>query len=247
VNWFKNPNKEILDRCNFHLAAREIARFLELTNAEAKAKGGYYSYKKEFVAGWEKFAANPCYETAEQFLKNAPEYESLILNYFTGCCPAGEFYRRGIHPSAAEFRLGDYRLDMQLNDINGLKELTSQEYAVFGRDSLQETIYHANPTEFLGRTWEIMVGTIEGKIYQLGASLSFSANKAEKEMSELIRNIYERFEMFLGTPTEETRGNIVWDTETGKVIFQYAVLKETETFAANIFVGDRGNQRYGNS
>ena len=100
--------------------------------------------------------------------------------------------------------------------------------SVFGRDSLQETIYHADPTEFLGRAWEIMVGTIEGKIYQLGASLSFSANKAEKEMSELIRNIYERFEMFLGTPTEETRGNIIWDTETGKVIFQYAVLKETK-------------------
>ena len=49
---------------------------------------------------------------------------------------------------AAEFILGDYRLDMRLQDIKGLRELTKQEYAIFGRDSLQEVVYHANPTEF---------------------------------------------------------------------------------------------------
>jgi hypothetical protein len=92
-----------------------------------------------------------------------------------------------------------------------------------------------------------MVGTIEGKIYQLGASLAFSANNAQKEMTELIRDVYERCEIFLGTPTEEPRGFIIWDTDTGKVIFQYAVLKETDTFAANLFVGDRGDKRYVNS
>jgi hypothetical protein len=91
------------------------------------------------------------------------------------------------------------------------------------------------------------VGTIEGKIYQLGASLAFSANNAEKEMTEFIRGVYEHCEGLLGTPTEETQGNIIWDTKTGKVIFQCAVLKETNTFAANLFIGDRGDQRYGNS
>jgi hypothetical protein len=248
MNWFKKTkHKEVLERCNFNLAAREIAKFLHLSNQMAKAEGGYYCYKKEFIDGWGKFAPNPCCETAKQFLADAPEYESVILDFFSGSCPGGKFYLAGINSSAAEFRVGDYRLDMRLQDITDLKEFTSQEYAVFGRESLQETIYHANATEFLGRTWEIMIGTMEGKIYQIGASLAFSAVGVEKEMSELIRNVYERCEMFLGTPTEEIRGNVIWDTKTGKVIFQYAVIQKTNTFAANFFVGDRGDQRYGNS
>jgi hypothetical protein len=49
------------------------------------------------------------------------------------------------------------------------------------------------------------------------------------------------------TPTEESRGLMVWDTETGKVVFQYAVIQETEMFAANIFIGDRVNRHSGNS
>lgn len=245
--WFtKSNHKEILERCNFRLAAREIARFLEISNKMAKSQGGHYLYKQEFINGWEKFAANPCYETASQFLEGAPEYQSVVLGYFAGCCPGGKFYRRGFC-SATEFPLGDYRLDMRLRDIKELRELTKQEYALFGRESLQEVIYQAGPTEFLGRTWDMKVGTIEGKIYQLGASLAFSANNAEKEMTEFIRGVYEHCEGLLGTPTEERQGNIIWDTETGKVIFQYAVLKDTNTFAANLFVGDRGDQRYGNS
>lgn len=244
-NFFK---KECLPPpgCNFRLAAREISRFLEISDKEAKAKGGEYIYKTEFASGWKNFAANPCYETAKQFLREAPEYASVILMYFEGCCPGGRFYRRGTR-TAAQFVLGDYRLDLRLQDVHGLKELTKQEYAVFGRESQQEVIYHANATEFLGSTWEMKVGTIEGKIYQIGASLAFDAGNAEKKMSEVVRRVYEHCEVLLGVPTDETQGFIIWDTETGKVVFQYAIVQETNTFVANLFVGDVGNQRYGSS
>lgn len=244
-NFFKRET-EPPPGCNFHLAARELARFFEISNKTAENQGGEYIYKTEFVNGWNKFAANPCDETAKQFLNEAPEYEPVILVFFEGSCPGGKFYRKGFL-TAAEFILGDYRLDMRLQDIHGLKELTKQEYTIFGRDSEQEVIYHANPTEFLGRDWKMMVGTIEGKIYQLGASLAFDANAAEKEMSKFVRTVFEHCELGLGTPTEETRGFVIWDTDTGKVTFQYAVISETNTFAANIFIGDRGDQRYGNS
>ena len=157
----------------------------------AKAQGGQYIYREEFIGGWKTFAADPSYETAERFLKAAPDYESFILKFFSGCCPGGEFCKSGIRPSASEFRLGDYRLDMRLQDIRGLKEITKPEYNFFGKESEQEVVFHANPTEFLGRTWEMMIGTIEGKLYQLGASLSFDAQNAEKEMSGLIRCVYE--------------------------------------------------------
>jgi hypothetical protein len=136
---------------------------------------------------------------------------------------------------------------MRLQDVNGLKELTKNEYALFGRESLQEVIYHADPTEFLGHTWEMKIGAIEGKIYQLAASHTFDANNAEKEMAKFIRGVYEHCEGLLGTPTEETQGWYIWDTATGKVIFQFAVIQETNVFAANLLVGDRCDQRYRNS
>jgi hypothetical protein len=243
VNDLPSNWKETLDRCNFRLAAREIANFFQISDRMAKTERGEFLYKKEFISSWGKFAANPCHETAIQFLEDAPGYESFVLHYFTGCCPGGQFYRRGTR-TAAEFPLGDYRLDMRLEDINGLKELTLQEYAVFGRDSLQEVVYHVSPTEFVGHSWNMMVGTIEGKIYQLGASLAFSA---EKETTKLIKNVYECCELYLGTPTEEEQGSYIWDTDAGKVIFLFAVIQETNTFTANIYVGDRGDQRYGNS
>ena len=83
-NW-----KETLNRCNFYLARREIGEYFQMTNREAHAKGGEYVYKKEFVDGWEKFADNPSYETAKQFLEQAPEYAPMVFNYFAGCYPGG--------------------------------------------------------------------------------------------------------------------------------------------------------------
>jgi hypothetical protein len=244
-NFFKR-NSEPPPSCNFHLAAREMAKFLQISDKMAKAQGGEYLYKKKFMDGWNKLAANPGYETAKLFLDGSPEYRPLIHDFFAGCCPGGKFYRQGTR-TAAEFILGDYRLDMRREDINGLKELPKQEYAAFGRASEQKVIYHANPTNFVGYEWNMMIGTIEGKIFQLGASLAFDANGAEKEMSKLVQSVYECCETFVGTPTEETRGLMIWDTNTGMVIFKYAVFKETNWFVANLIVNDGGDKRYGNS
>jgi hypothetical protein len=104
MSFTKSSREEILGRCNFRLAAREIARFLEISDKMAGSQGGRYVYKEEFVRGWEKFAASPCFETANQFLEEAPDYQSVILDYFANCSPGGKFYRCGFC-SAAEFPL----------------------------------------------------------------------------------------------------------------------------------------------
>lgn len=234
-NW-----KEVLSRCNFSQARREIAEFFKITKHEAQAKGGEYVYKDEFVDKWDKFAENPCYETAVEFLK-MPDYAPFVFNYFLECCPGGLFYRTGT-VTAKEFQLGDYRLDMRLQDIAGLKELTKEEYAVFGRDSLQDVICHANPTEFVGRRWKIMVGTIEGKLYELGAILEM---KAEEFKPDIVEYVFKRCELLLGTPTYETQGRFVWDTNSGRVIFQYAFI--ADAFEADLFVSNKATHRYGNS
>jgi hypothetical protein len=236
VNW-----DETLRQCNFFSARREIAEFIQIGNREAKNRGGYYAYKREFVEGWESFAKNPCYETAKQFIERAPEYADVIFHYFSECCPGGLFYRTGIR-SAENFPLGDYRLNMELQEIKGLKELTMEEYDVFKRESLQDSIYHADPTEFVGRSWNIMVGAIEGSLYEIGANLETSS---QEKTEEIVRSVFKYCEQFLGTPSKEKPGLFIWDTNTGSIVFQFAIIEDT--FAANLFVANRPRSRYGNS
>jgi len=235
-NW-----REILSRCNFYLARREIGEYFQMTNREAHTKGGEYVYRNEFSDGWKNFADNPCYETAKQFLEKAPEYAPMVFNYFAGCCPGGIFHRTGM-VTASNFSLGEYRLDMSLQELRGLREFTKEEYSIFGRESMQDVVYHAQPTEFVGRRWEMMVGTIEDKLYELGAILKM---RAEEFTIDLTRDVFKHCELLLGTPTEEQQGRFIWDTSSGSVIFQYAIIEDT--FEADLFVSHRGNRRYGNS
>jgi hypothetical protein len=78
--------------CDFELTRDELANFFQIANADAAKDGAKVAYKKEFVAGWERFAANPCAETATEWLNGAPDYEPLLVSYFAKCSPGGEFH-----------------------------------------------------------------------------------------------------------------------------------------------------------
>lgn len=81
----------ILRTCNFELAREELAAFFRMAKNEAASKGQEVVYREEFVRGWERFARNPCEETARAWLAGAPEYKSMLLGYFVECCPGGRF------------------------------------------------------------------------------------------------------------------------------------------------------------
>jgi hypothetical protein len=82
---------KILTTCNFALAGKELADFFRIATQEAAAKGKQVVYRKKFVKGWERFAQKPCEETARAWLRDAPDYKSLMLRYFLECAPGGRF------------------------------------------------------------------------------------------------------------------------------------------------------------
>jgi hypothetical protein len=223
------------------LARREINEFFQMMAQEAKGRGGDYIYKEDFIHGWKTFSSKPCYETAVQFLDQAPEYASCIFSYFEGCCRGGKCYRAGF-VAATRFQLGNYHLGMPLKEIDGLRELSREEYKTFGQDSLQEAVYHANSTEFIGRHWRIMVGATEGRLYQIAANLEINSQDKTRELTD---RIFKHCEFQLGTPSEENPGLFVWDTNDGSVVFQFAII--VDTFAANLLISNKGHNRYGNS
>lgn len=86
---FRRRRSKILDTCNFAVARDELGDFFRAANQHAKADDKVVIFKKHFAEGWERFAANPCRETASRWLKDAPDYDDLILGYFEQCCPGG--------------------------------------------------------------------------------------------------------------------------------------------------------------
>ena len=85
-NW-----KGTIRACDFRLARTELQKFFEIANREAAAQGQEAFYRKELVAGWQSFSADPGFETAVAFIEKDPEYGPMLLSYFVECCPGGRF------------------------------------------------------------------------------------------------------------------------------------------------------------
>lgn len=81
----------ILGSCNFEFARRKLADFFRIMEEEAASRGVHHAVREDFLRGWERFAENPCLETATAWLKEAPDCRSLLLDHFAKCCPGGHF------------------------------------------------------------------------------------------------------------------------------------------------------------
>jgi len=224
TNW-----KHILRRCNFFLARRELSNFFAFVNKQGEAEGGQYSYPIEFGNLWERFANNPCYDTAVEFL----EHGQSLFGYFEGSCPGGQFYRTGIIQTVKRFEIGRYKLGMHTRDIVDLRELSREEYAIFQRQFKDEAIYHAPPTQFLGRLWNMQIGVIGERLWKLAASLEI---EDQQNMVSLVHSAYVNCETRLGTPTEEEQGFQMWGKNDGNVILQVASV--LDTYDVTLFVTD---------
>ena len=97
-------------------------------------------------------------------------------------------------------------------------------------------------SEFVGYRWKMMVGAIEGRLYQVAATLLMPK---EDFTLDVTRNVFKHCEIFLGTPSEEQQGRYIWDTSNGTVVFQNAFIEDS--FEADVYVSNKGTQRYGRS
>src|ERR1700679_3988343 len=89
--------ERVLNECNMALARRELAEFFQMANRSAEVEGKQAFFEKELVAGWVRFADDPCVETASAFLKGLPaDAAQMILRFFEGSCPGGHLHRSGI-------------------------------------------------------------------------------------------------------------------------------------------------------
>lgn len=76
------------------------------------------------------------------------------------------------------FQVGQYRLDNKVEESRLLREFSDEDYKAMGRQFSGEKNYNAQPVEFAGGRWNLMLGTVNGTIYKICAFLQFT-NEAE--------------------------------------------------------------------
>jgi hypothetical protein len=221
--------KEMLRKCSFFMARREIGDILHVVTQQPAVQGKVVTWKKAIGDGWNLFAENPCYETAVRYVAADP----AIFAFFSGCCPGGALYKIGLSCGAMDFQIGGYSLETSTADLQNLVELSSQEYKCFPRVFKGEVIYHTAPISFVGRKWQFMVSLVNGRVIKWAASLELS----EDEVSETVHSAFQICEVRLSSPTAEKQGWFFWDKSDGNVILQVA--QAADLFDLSVFATSR--------
>ena len=128
---------------------------------------------------------------------------------------------------------------MRTETLKGLTEISPAEYSVFGRTFRGEVLFHAPAVTFLGFTWSLMLGAVNGELYKIAPSLKLSfigdANRAA-----MITLTYCKDE--LGKPSQQQTGLFCWDATDGNVILQ--TVEGASSIDINLFITSRTVQSY---
>jgi hypothetical protein len=134
----------------------------------------------------------------------------------------------------ASFPIGPYRLGASIEGMPDLREFSSVEYAVMVRQFEGERNYNAPAVEFLGRRWNLMLGTVDGQIYKIAPFLKV---QSKEEANPIAIGTLHYCTEALGKPDSQETGLFVWDTSDGNTILQTA---ETEQgLAINLIITSR--------
>jgi hypothetical protein len=132
---------------------------------------------------------------------------------------------------------------MPIKGIKELKEISASEYDIFQKKFEDEKIYKAPNINFLGLTWDMMLGVVKGKIYKISPGYT---TKDKNQADEAAMKALTYCKSKLGEPSEQQTGLFlslfIWDTKDGNVILQTAAT--SEGFAVFLFSTSRNVKEF---
>lgn len=121
------------------------------------------------------------------------------------------------------FCLGNYRLDSNISCLSELTELSPEEFRSLNR-TVQfegERLYHAPPAEFLGQSWDTVLGTVHGRIYKIALQLTGLTRSNGGAMSRAVLVFVTKQQ---GRRPKSEGPVFFWDTADGNIVFHDAWL-----------------------
>jgi len=130
----------------------------------------------------------------------------------------------------ASFAIGPYELDMLIVGLEGLVEITPVEYKMLPKTFKGEKIFKAPDVSFLGFSWNMALGVVEGKIYKISPSLML---QGKSQVEEAAVKVLAYCKSELGEPAQQQTGSFMWHTSDGNVILEN--LETSFGFVINLF------------
>lgn len=115
------------------------------------------------------------------------------------------------------FAIGPYNLDISIVGLEGLVEITPAEYKVLPKTFKGEKIFKAPDLSFLGFSWNMVLGVVEGKIYKISPSLML---QGKSQADEAAMKVLVYCKSKLGEPAQQQTGSFMWQTSDGNVILE---------------------------
>jgi hypothetical protein len=119
---------------------------------------------------------------------------------------------------AHQMQIGDYCLSQNITGLASLTEISPAEYAVLPKTFAREKIFRTADVPFLGYTWNLLLGTVDGYIYKLSAQfMSGVSDMAAAAFSDSVMYCSNQF----GKPSVkqgELQTSAKWDTSFGNII-----------------------------
>ena len=119
-------------------------------------------------------------------------------------------------------KVDDYYLNMPVNEILNLKELSEEDYKLFELVGIKrvfegEKIYHGKDINLFGVVWNVVVGATVERVYKITVQ-NISAKKEESDKTFKTACAYLLKEMGEYSDYDSSSMRYVWDTSEGNVI-----------------------------
>src|SRR5258707_9084986 len=113
-------------------------------------------------------------------------------------------------------QIGDYSLGQHISEFSTLKELSFWEYLLLRKTFPREKIFRAPEVYFAGAPWNLVLRTIDGRIYKLSAQfMSQHGGFKDALFMECFMHLTDQF----GRASVSKDGAIAtWQTPFGNVI-----------------------------
>jgi len=127
-------------------------------------------------------------------------------------------------------KIGDYYLNMPVQEMFGLRELSLEEYGMYEAVGIKrifkdEKMYHGKGSYFAGAAWDTLLAATGGCVYKI--SLQHMA--AQKDESDrILKSAYKYFFKEMGEHNEydSSTNRYLWESSEGNVILNQASAME---------------------
>ncbi len=120
-------------------------------------------------------------------------------------------------PNTPLFSFAQYQLGSTIAGLVGLVEFSQMEYRAIQSSLPNERMFKAPPVDFLGVSWQVDLGCLEGQIYKIAPHWE-SGNSAEA--ADLLRRVYEYCLNQWGVHTKSVQSMKLWKTSWGNAVVQ---------------------------